>query len=222
MTIIMDDSHILSIAQIKEFLKLNKGIEFKAVSREQKYRWIEKTFLKFGYFGLKKRDKTKVKNYIKQMTGLSDSQTTRLIALKKKFSKIWLGSTKRHHFPRKYTSSDIARLIETDNLHLRLSGPATKAILRREYEVFGKEKYRNIKDISSAHIYNLRATRQYQSHSLTIKKTQPRKIPIGERKKPEPQGRPGYLRVDSVHQGDMEKEKGVKVDCFVKTIKFEF
>lgn len=205
----MNDSHIISIAQIKEFLKLTNSIRFKSVSRKEKYQWIEKTLSQFRYFSLKKKDKTTVKNYIRQMTGLSDARTTRIIARKKKFGRLWLGSTRRHRFPKKYTPEDIARLVKTDNLHLRLSGPATKKILEREYKVFGKEEYSNIKDISPAHIYNLRATRQYQSHSLTIKKTNPRKIPIGERRKPEPQGKPGYLRVDSCHQGDLEKEKGV-------------
>jgi len=33
--------------------------------------------------------------------------------------------------------------------------------------------------------------------------------PIGERRKPEPCGAPGFLRVDSVHQGDCNGEKGV-------------
>jgi len=205
----MNDSHIVSIAQIKEFLKLNDSIQFKSVSKKERNRWLENVLTRFRYFGLKKKEKISVKKYITQMTGLSDSQLTRLIARKKKFGKIWFNSTRRHHFPRKYTPTDVARLIETDNLHLRLSGPATKEILRREYQEFGKEEYENIQAISPSHIYNLRSTRQYQSHSLTIIKTIPRKIPIGERKKPEPQGQPGYLRVDSVHQGDLEKEKGV-------------
>ena len=34
-------------------------------------------------------------------------------------------------------------------------------------------------------------------------------VSIGERRKPDPQGRPGYLRVDTVHQGDFEGTKGV-------------
>ena len=205
----MDDSHIVNITQIKEFLKLNNGIKFKSISRKEKYQWIEKTLLKFQYFRQRKRDKTMTKNYIRQMTGLSDDRLTKLISRKKKFGKLWLGSTKRHHFPRKYTPADIARLIETDNFHYRLSGPATRRIMEREYKVYGREKYQNISCICSSHIYNLRGTRQYQSHSLTIKKTNPVKIPIGERRKPEPLGKAGYLRVDSVHQGDLEKEKGV-------------
>ena len=32
---------------------------------------------------------------------------------------------------------------------------------------------------------------------------------IGERARPEPQGHPGYIRVDTVHQGDDEGQKGV-------------
>jgi transposase InsO family protein len=34
-------------------------------------------------------------------------------------------------------------------------------------------------------------------------------VSIGERRRPEPNGRPGYLRVDTVHQGDLDGSKGV-------------
>lgn len=34
-------------------------------------------------------------------------------------------------------------------------------------------------------------------------------IAIGERRRPDPQGAPGHLRVDTVHQGDWEGEQGV-------------
>jgi transposase InsO family protein len=43
---------------------------------------------------------------------------------------------------------------------------------------------------------------------MTFTKTNPTMIPIGERRRPEPYGKPGYLRVDPVHQGDREGEKG--------------
>jgi len=209
MTIKMNDSHIVSITQIKEFLKLNNSIQFRSVSKKERNRWLETVLIRFRYFSCRKKDKSILKKYIMGMTGLSDAQLTRLINRKRRFGKIWFESTRRHRFPRKYTPEDIALLIKTDNLHYRLSGPATKKILEREYKLFGNKEYQNIQEISPAHIYNLRETRQYQSHSLTIKKTNPKKIPIGERRKPEPQGKPGYLRVDSVHQGDLEKEKGI-------------
>lgn len=208
MTIKMNDSHIVSISQVKEFLKLNNAIEFQATSRKEKYQWIETALIKFRYFKLRKKEKHIVKNYILKITGISDAQLTRLIAKKKKVGKIIISSINRHKFEKIYKPEDIALLIKTDNLHQRMSGFATKTILKREYQVFRKENYQNISNISVSHIYNLRTTRQYVSHSLTFKKTNPVGCKIGERRKPEPEGRPGFLRIDSVHQGDLDKEKG--------------
>jgi transposase InsO family protein len=205
----MNDSHIVSIAQIKQFLKIDSVIKLKAVSKKEQYEWINDVLNKFKYFSLKKKDKGIIRGYIVRMTGLSKSQAGRIITKKKKFGKLFLSSTSRYSFPCKYSPSDIALLIKTDNAHQRLAGPATKKILEREYRVFNKPNYRVISQISPAHIYNLRKTRQYQSHSLTISKTQASKVPIGKREKPYPQGSPGFLRVDSVHQGDLGKKKGV-------------
>ena len=39
--------------------------------------------------------------------------------------------------------------------------------------------------------------------------TRPVHIAIGERRRPQPFGQPGYLRVDSVHQGDLDGIKGL-------------
>lgn len=209
MTITMNDSRIVSIVQIKEFLKVDSAIKFKAVSRAEKYEWTNNTLTKFRYFSLKKKDKGIVRSYIARMIGLSPGQVTEMIKRKKKTGRVFYNSTARHCFPRKYNPLDIALLVKTDNFHERLSAPATKGILQREYNVFNKEEYQNISKVSVSHIYNLRETRQYRSHSLTIKKTNSRQIPIGERRRPEPEGRPGFLRVDTVHQGDYEKKKGV-------------
>ena len=206
--LMIDDSHVNSLKQIKDFLKVD-SIKFKVVSKKEKYRWIDNVLTKFRYLRLRKKDKGIVRDYIAKITGLSFSQIDRIIARKRKCGYIFLSPTVRYHFPRKYNPTDIALLIKTDNAHNRLSGPATKKILEREYNLFGKTEYQNISQISPSHIYNLRETRQYQSHSLTIKKTNPTKVPIGERRKPDPQGNPGYLRVDTVHQGDYQGQKGV-------------
>ena len=40
-------------------------------------------------------------------------------------------------------------------------------------------------------------------------KTRPTAVSLGERREPEPGGQPGYLRVDTVHQGDQDGVKGV-------------
>lgn len=218
----MNDSHIVSIAQIKHFLKIDSAIKFRAVSKKERYEWINEVLTKFRYFGLRKKDKGIVRGYIVRITGLSKSQADRIVARKRKFGRVFLNSNVRHRFSSKYTPSDIALLIKTDNAHKRLSGPATKKILERECKIFGKAEYSSISRISPAHIYNLRATRQYQSHCLTIKKTQSRQVPIGERRKPEPKGKPGFLRVDSVHQGDYGKQKGVyHINITDETVQWE-
>ena len=205
----MNDSHIVSIAQIRKFLQASQIIKFKGVSQKEKYAWMENTLNRFRYFSLRKKGKSAVKKYVMQMTGFSGSQLTRLVAKKKKTGKILVSSKRRNSFPTKYAPKDIALLIETDNNHERLSGPATKKIFVREYEMFKKNEYERLSQISVSHIYNLREKRQYLSGSLTYTKTQATQTAIGERRKPRPEGKPGYIRVDSVHQGDLDKIKGV-------------
>ena len=210
MTINMNDDNIVTIEQLKAFSKLNsESAKFAAADKKERNLWIARSLGKFKYFRLRKREKTIVKNYIKKMTGLSGTQIKKLICKKRKFGAINSGSGKRHRFARIYQPADIALLMKTDNLHNRMSGPATKEIMAREYMVFHKKEHGRIAGISVAHLYNLRGTRQYQSHSQTFQKTNPTKALIGQRMKPDNLGIPGFLRVDTVHQGDMEKEKGV-------------
>lgn len=205
----MDDSHVVSIAQIREFLKVSRIIEFEGVSQKEKYTWIENVLNRFRYSFLRKKDKGIVKSYIMQMTGFSDSQIGKLIKQKKKYGKIFASSTKRNTFPTTYTPSDIALIVKTDNAHERLSGTATKKIFVREYEKFGHVEYARLSKISNSHIYNLRGKRLYTDASLTYTKTNATSVQIGERRKPMPNGEPGYIRVDSVHQGDLDGVKGV-------------
>jgi len=209
MTLIMNDSHIVSISQIKEFIKAAGDIQFQGAKRKEKYEWIANVLFRFRYFGLKKKEKSIVKKYIIQMTGYSDAQLTRLIKKKKKFGKVFADKIARNKFPKIYSPSDITLLSKTDEAHSRLSGPATKRIFQRECDVFKKSEFARLKNISVSHLYNLRDTRQYQTNTKFFSKTKAVKVAIGKRKKPEPNGQPGFLRVDSVHQGDLEREKGV-------------
>jgi len=96
-----------------------------------------------------------------------------------------------------------------DKGHGNLSGPATKRILEREYSQYGQAAYERLAGISVAQIYRFRGSAVYRKHNTTYEPTRPTPIPIGERRKPRPQGRPGYLRVDTVHQGDQDGAKGV-------------
>jgi transposase InsO family protein len=107
-----------------------------------------------------------------------------------------------------YQQTDIALLHEVDEVH-QLSGEATCHILHREYEGFGKKEFERLSRISASHIYNLRHRVSYQRMGKIFTKTKPRVVNIGKREKPDPQGKPGFLRVDTVHQGDKNKQKGV-------------
>jgi hypothetical protein len=211
MNIKMNDDNIVSVAQLREFVKLSKCAKFSSSSTiEETYEWIEKALVKFRYSRLKKKkERGVVITYISQMTGLSRSHVKKLIKRKKDKRRLLRITGTCNQFAKIYDAEDIARLIETDNAHERMSGKATKTILRRQYEVYGDLRFEKIQKISVSHIYNLRGTKQYESHILFIEKTKAVNANIGIRKKPQPMGKPGYLRVDSVHQGDLDKQKGV-------------
>lgn len=208
MKITMENSRLVSIIQLKEFLAGTKQTTLSLQTKKEKYHFIKETFDQFTYTTLKKKDRGILRRYIRKVTGYSTSQITRVL-VKSFYGDPLQDKYKRHIFVRKYTSSDILLLAKTDNLHGRLNGIATRVILRKEYEKFHKEEYKRISQISVAHIYNLRQTKKYSYETLTFTQTQAGKRDIGVRKKPEPNGKPGYIRVDSVHQGDKQKEKGV-------------
>lgn len=205
----MDDSNITDIAGIRKVLKGITGIKLKGHSRDEKYAWLNRTLERFGYFKLCKKDKAILKGYAQAITGYSDAQITRLITCKRRRGNITVEPSTRHRFSRRYTPEDMALLLETDNIHQRLSGPATKALFQRAFHLYGDQRFLRLKEISVAHLYNLRSTKNYQRRTLVLAKTNPVKRSIGTRKKPSPNGRPGYLRVDTVHQGDKDKVKGV-------------
>ena len=140
---------------------------------------------------------------------MSRSQTTRLIRAFLDHGVVQVAPYQRHSFPARYMAEDIALLAEVDRAHERLSGPATRRILEREYEQYGNQQYERLAKISVAHLYNLRASARYRNQAAVFESTRSTSIAIGERRRPDPHGRPGFLRVDTVHQGDWDGAKGV-------------
>jgi transposase InsO family protein len=209
MTVIMDDSGIRTLDQVRRVLKGAKGLWLKGQDRKDKYAWLGSTIRRFNYHSLEKKDKGPLRKYMMLITGFSKPQLNRLIARNQLMGRIESFAGRRNRFTARYTREDIELLAKVDNLHGRMSGPATKALLKRAYNVYGDERYERLWRISPAHIYNLRETPVYRNKALTIRKTRTVQISIGIRRKPNPDGKPGYLRVDSVHQGDYNGEKGV-------------
>lgn len=209
MTISMKDDSIVSVAQLREFVKLSKDAVFQSTDRGEAYEWIGRTLGKFRYHSETKKHKGIIKRYIIMMTGYSETQIDRLIRRKKETGLVIQRERTQPTFPRVYTPEDVALLAEVDAAEAYRNGKATKKTFADMYGLYGDARFERLSKISVSHLYNLRTTRIYQSRSLHYEKTKPTPVAIGIRKKPEPQGKPGYLRVDSVHQGDRDKEKGV-------------
>jgi transposase InsO family protein len=206
----MQDGERLSLEQIRAFLEGSEELRFEASDRRESYAWVERTLVQQEYLGLGRQGKGLVRRYIAKMTGLGRAQVTRLIGLYKASGRVRVRVYRRHHFATRYRSQDIALLAEVDDAHETLSGPATQKLLQRAYCDFGEARFANLAGISVAHLYRLRATRSYRERRIVIHPTRPTPTSIGERRRPDPQGRPGYLRVDTVHQGDdLDGSKGV-------------
>jgi transposase InsO family protein len=205
----MGNAESLSREQIREFLNSSQRIEFSGCGRNEKYTWVERVLRAQNYGALRKPERGVVRAYVEKVTGMSAAQTTRLIRGYLEHGVVKAAPYQRHRFATRYTAEDIALLAEVDRAHQRLSGPATRRILQREYEQYGDQQYERLAQISVAHLYNLRAGARYRNQAAVFEPTRPTSIAIGERRRPEPHGRPGFLRVDTVHQGDQEGAKGV-------------
>jgi hypothetical protein len=204
----MMNAESLSQEQIREFLKSSQRIEFAGCQRSEKYAWVERVLGAQNYGALGKGERGVVRAYVEKVTGMSVSQTTRLIRGFLDRGVVRMAAYQGHGFQARYTAADIALLAEVDRAHERLSGPATRRILQRECAQFGNEQYARLAEISVAHLYNLRASARYRNQAAVFEQTRPSGIAIGERCRPDPHGRPGFLRVDTVHQGDWEGAKG--------------
>ena len=205
----MDDSEATSLEQIRAFLAGAGDVRFAGQGRREVYDWTERTLVRFGYAELGKPEKGLVRRYIARLTGLSRAQVTRLITSYTASGRVKAASYQRRKFPTRYTKADVDLLAYVDRSHGNLSGPATKRILEREHHEYGQAAFEPLAQISVAQIYRFRNSESYRKRNTSYQPTRPTPIPIGQRRKPRPEGRPGYLRIDTVHQGDRDGAKGL-------------
>jgi transposase InsO family protein len=217
MVIDMNDKQLATLAQLQAFLDGTSVVDF-ALAPGERYDFIARTVRRFGYRRLPRAGKSLVLRFLERVSGYSRQQITRLVkrgAGQLPLAKRYRAS--RTGFARTYTNADVRLLGATDTLHATLSGLATRKLMERAYYLFADARYERLATISVAHLYNLRKRTGYLRYRQTWTKTRPVTIPIGERRAPAPNNQPGYLRVDSVHQGDLEGAKGVyhinTVDC---------
>jgi len=206
----MTNTRNLSVAEIEEFLKASNFNNFSAMSKTEAYQWIEKTILETKYWHLVRKERGIVRSYLAKMTGYSCSQIDRLIVNWRVYGHVEKKNYKRTEFTKVYRKSDISLAAETTRVFGYLSGPAMIKTFKREYEIFDDSQFERLAKISTSHFYNIRKTDTYQNITRIFEHTKPVSCPIGERRKPVPNGSPGYIRVDTVHQGD-DQELGKSV-----------
>lgn len=205
----MNDNDITTLEQVRRFLEGADAVEVIIEDKEARYRWIQQTLVRFRYRQLSKSDKGVLIRYLRKLSGYSRQQITRLLAQYRKTGRVRRRARTVKGFARKYTRADIRLLSALDELHGTLSGPATKKLCERAYRVFRQSEYQRLAEISISHLYNLRKSLAYTRQRGTKDKTRSVHNSIGERRKPRPKGRPGYIRIDTVHQGDWDGAKGV-------------
>lgn len=219
MVIDMNEQRLNTVAQLRAFLNGTQEVQFEPQGEDsQRYAFIAAVVARLRYGRLSRPEKGVVMRYLERTTGYSRAQLKRLVrrarageALIKRYA------TPEQGFARKFTAIDVALLAETDALHGTLSGPATKCLMQRAVDVFDDARYGRLATISVAHLYNLRRARGYEIRRRHWTKTRGHRVPIAQRRAPSPDNRPGFIRIDSVHQGDQDGVKGLyhinAVDC---------
>jgi hypothetical protein len=112
-------------------------------------------------------------------------------------------------FARKYRAIDVQLLVEMNRANEDVCGPVIVHLLQRAWRVYGDARYERLAALSVSHLYNLRKSAPYQSRRRHFTRTRAVCNPIGVRRAPRPNGRAGFVRIDTVHQGDLDGVKGV-------------
>ena len=216
----MNEAQVRTLEQVRQVLEGTQSLEFRrAEDDEGRYVWIESVLRRSDYPQLPRAHRGPVLAYLQRLSGYSRAQITRLVSSWDGGKRLVKGyRAPEHAFARRYTSADVALLADVDRAMGTLSGPATACVLRRQRDVFKDSRFERLGSISVAHLYNLRNSAPYRAQRVVLTKTRPTKaVAIGVRKAPTPEGRPGFIRIDSVHQGDWDGTKGLyhinAVDC---------
>ena len=221
----METERLTTLEEVRLFIAGSAAVDFAGADRESTYEFTRRTLSRFEYGRLGRSDKGLLRRYLTKATGLSRAQVARLIRQHADTGRIEdrRGGAPSRPFERRYTASDVRLLAEVDEILGQLSGPATRAVMRREHDVFGDARFERLARLSNGHLYNLRKSRTYRRKRTAWTRTKPSAVAIGERRKPQPDGRPGFVRVDSVHQGDLDGRKGVyEINLVDEVTQYEF
>jgi transposase InsO family protein len=211
MNTIMSIDNLKTVLEMESFLSGSQAIAFGVAStKDERYAFIEKIIKRFSYGRLKRSEKGTVIRFLMKVSGYSRQQLTRMIEQYNEKGYLKRQQKTLNGFTKRYTAEDISLLAKIDRLHETPNGLRVKKLCERAFYIFGQTEYERLAGISVSHLYNLRQSSGYQNLRRHYEKTKGDKgAKIGIRRKPIPNGQPGYIRIDTVHQGDLDGIKGV-------------
>ena len=195
MIVTLKRQRVRTLDQVRAFLDGSEAVDFAGTDREGVYALVRGTLVRLNYHRLGEPDKGLVKRYLGKVMGLSRGQLTRLIGQHRAIG--WRADRRaRAPVPRSYTRLDIGLLGEVDAHLGQWPGAAWRKVLRRPWEVFGDARFERLVMLSYGHLYNLRTV---------WARIRPTAVSIGVGRCPDPRGQPGFLRMDTVDQGDLDR-----------------
>lgn len=213
MVIDMNLLKLRDLVQMRQFVQGTQAVLIRPLADvPTRYAHIAQVIERFAYAQLGKADRSLVLTYLQRTSGYSRPQLKRLVA------QVMCGHELRQRYvvpaqayAQRFTEADIICLAQIDRAFDTLSGAATTHILRRQWHTYGDARFERLSTLSVSHLYNLRNSSIYARQRVQRHTTQasPRGQQIGQRCRPDPQGQAGFIRIDSVHQGDFDGIKGV-------------
>jgi len=196
----MDEMRIRTLEDIRQFLAVvgDTGLVLQG-TKDEGYRWMQRTLIRFHYMQLGKIRRGLLLRYIERLSGYSRQHVSRLVGQFRKTGDIRRRQHTAKGFGAKYTRADIALLADVDRVVDDASGTMVKTLCERMFDDYGDGQFERLASISVSHLYNLRKGKVYQRCRRKFTKTKAVRVNIGERCKPQADGEPGHLRVDSVH-----------------------
>ena len=224
MIVALQTERIRTTEQVAAFVEANEPAEFQPLDRGGAYDFVSRTLARLGYRGLDKPSKALVKRYLAKTTGYSRAQLTRLIGQHRETANVvdHRDGNQGRPFARVYTPADARLLARVDADLGQMSGLPTRVVLHREHHAFGDARFERLAGILASHIYSLRGSRTSRTERTVVAGTKATAVAVGVRRAPRPDGMPGFLRVDTVHQGDRDGKGVYLVNVVDEVTQYEF
>jgi hypothetical protein len=178
----------LSLEQIRLVVSASEGLRIESANRKQMYGWVESVLAcptGNGARGLLRR-------FLEKMIGLSRAQVSRPISGFTACRQVRMAEYRRHRFALPTRGPTLSCWLRSTRPHETLFGAATMSILKREFELYGKDEVERLAKISNGHLYNLRHSQRYRERLLHSTRTRHTTVSIGERRKPIRAGNLGF------------------------------